>query len=451
MAWNREQIDSVALSSAAADHGAFERIGLTEIADARVLDVGCFDGFNTVLKLGAYGNITSVVGLDLSADAIELAAKATDDERFQWKVGSFEDYEPDEPFDLVYLSHTFQHLPDKQAAARKAFRCLKPGGWLVIKTVDDSTKISYPDPDRLMERVFERYEEAIRPNMPHTAHTDRNNGSTCYGLLRGAGFDPVTVSISHTNTAGMSREARSAFFARMTYFRNPLIAGERDAIMTNLLEQWKQLFESDDYFFDSSTFTVVGRKPLADGSVVSEPTSLGACEAFRSTADGVVIAPMTEDDLGEVMAIELRSFPNPWAPVAFATELRHNGDATYAVARDAEGRVRGYIGWWVVDGRGLITHVAVDSTVRRKGLGTLLVECALDQAIMRDAHEMSLQFRESNEKARALYRSVGFGETGRIPDYYASPTEDAIIMTMPLEERTGAARDVRATTVNRRK
>lgn len=437
MAWNREQIDSVALLSAAADHGAFERIGLTEIAQARVLDVGCFDGFNTVLKLGPYENIAQVVGLDPSQEALALAAVATDDERFVWQPGTFEDYEPEEPFDVVYLSHTFQHLPDKQAAARKALRCLKPGGWLVIKTVDDALKASSPDPDRVMERVFARYEEAVRPRMPHTACTDRNNGAACYGILREAGFDPVEVSVSHASTAGLSLEERLALFERMTYFRNPPIDGQRDAVMTRLLEEWKRLFERDDYYFDSPTFTVVGRKPHPNAA--AGPASADASQPFPVFSDGVVIEPMCEDDLGEVMAIEMRSFPNPWAPLAFAMELRHNGDAVYVVARDEKGKMCGYIGWWAVEGRALITHVAVDPNARRCGLGTRLVECALDQAAARGATEMGLQLRALNEKARALYRSVGFEEAGRIPDYYQNPIEDAVIMTRSLQDRLAGA------------
>ncbi len=434
MPWNREQIDAVALSSAAADHSAFERIGLTEMVDAHVLDVGCFDGFNTVLKLGPYANIAQVVGLDPDEEALALAVEATDDERFCWRQGSFEDFAADGSFDLVYFGHSFQHLPDKQAAASKALQCLKPGGWVVIKTVDDSLKASSPDPERVMERVFARYEEAVRPKVPHTAHTDRCNGAACYGLLRNAGFAPVEVMVTHKNTASMDRDERLALFDRMTYFRDPLIDGERDEEMGRLLAQWRQLFERDDYFFDTPTFTVVGQKPCSgpDGAARADR---GAAHALLLIAkNGMTVEPMTEDDLGEVMAIEMRSFPNPWAPLAFAMELRHNHDAVYAVARDSEGKVRGYIGWWTVEGTGLITHVAVDPSMRRRGIGALLVDCALDGARGDGAREMRLQLREHNEDARALYRSVGFEAIGSIPDYYGNPVDDAVIMVMPLQD-----------------
>lgn len=437
MTWNREQIDSVALKSASADHAAFERIGLTEMTHARVLDIGCFDGFNTVLKLGPYANISEIVGLDPSEEALELAMDSTDDPRFQWQVGTFEDFQCDAPFDLIYMSHVFQHLPDKDAVARKAYDCLKPGGWLVIKSVDDSMKASAPDPDEVMKRVFARYEEVVRPRMAHTLGTDRNNGSACYGILRNAGFVDVDVLITHTSTAGMNREERLGLFERMTYFRNPPIEGARDEILTGLLEEWKSLFERDDYFFDTSTFMVFGRKPFAGGDEAHRKQAPAIIHVERN---GFTLETMVEDDLGEVMAIEMRSFPNPWAPLAFALELRHNNDAHYVVARDAEGHVRGYIGWWTVEGQALITHVAVDPAARRKGIGTLLVECAVDQAREAQAHEVRLQLRAPNEQARGLYRSAGFEEVGCVPDYYDNPTDDAVVMALPLDSESATAK-----------
>ena len=41
----------------------------------------------------------------------------------------------------------------------------------------------------------------------------------------------------------------------------------------------------------------------------------------------------------------------------------------------------------------------------------------------------TLEVRESNEAARALYRRYGFYEVGRRKRYYADNHEDAIIMT----------------------
>lgn len=427
MGWNREQIDSVALSSAGVDYAAFERIGMTEMKGARVLDVGCFDGFNTVLKFAPYSGIAQVVGIDPSPEAIELARCSTDDERFAWQQCSFEGFEPaGELFDVVYLAHTFQHLPDKPAAAAKALACLKSGGYVVVKTVDDSLKASWPDPDGVMRQVMDLYEQRVRPAVPHTRHTDRCNGSKCYGLLRDAGFEDVAVDVRHATTAGLSREERLALFERMAYFRK--VAPGDDAAterMGQLLSQWRDLFARDDYFFDSPTFVVTGRAPGGSGEQRPAAAAPVACGGFE-------LAPMVEADLGEVMAIEVRSFPDPWAPVAYAMELRHNRNASYWVARDGAGAVRGYVGYWIAPDGATISQVAVDPGLRRQGLGRLLVEHACAQAAAQGAPSMRLCVRAGNEAARALYRALGFAEAGMAQGYYANPDDDGILMAVPL-------------------
>ncbi len=400
MAWNREQIDQVALSSAGADYAAFERIGLSEMEGARVLDVGCFDGFNTLLKFAPYQGVRQVVGIDPSGEAIALACAATSDERFLWRQCSFEDFDSgDDLFDVVYLAHTFQHLPDKAAAAAKAFACLKPGGFVVIKTVDDSLKASWPDPDGIMRQVMAFYEDRVRATKPHTRHTDRNNGAKCYGLLCDAGFEGVSIDVRHATTAGLGRDERLAFFERMTYFRKPS-PEDAEAVqrMGELLAQWRELFLQDGYFFDSPTFMV-----------------------------------------GQVMRIEVRSFPDPWAPVAYAMELRHNHDASYWVARDASGAVRGYVGWWEAPDAATIAQVAVDPALRRQGVGKLLVEHACSRAAAHGKPAMRLCVRAANATARAFYVTLGFAEAGMAQGYYTNPADDGVLMTKPLSASAAPA------------
>ena len=44
---------------------------------------------------------------------------------------------------------------------------------------------------------------------------------------------------------------------------------------------------------------------------------------------------------------------------------------------------------------------------------------------------MTLEVRDSNEAAQALYRSFGFEVAGRRPRYYTDDGEDALVMTTP--------------------
>ncbi|MDO4290262.1 MAG: ribosomal protein S18-alanine N-acetyltransferase [Eggerthellaceae bacterium] len=474
MSWNVEQITAVALGSARADHAAFEAIGLAEMSDACVLDVGCLDGFNTHLKFAPYQNLARIVGIDPNAAAIEHARSITDDARFQWEASALQDFQaPEGSFDVVYLSHVFQHLPDKPAMLELMARLLKPGGFLVIKTVDDAMKVSSPDPDRLMAGVLSLYDEYVRPNMPHTRNTDRYNGSKCYSLLKHAGFADVRIGVFHTDTAEKTAQEKAALFERMTYFRRHVpesCGAEPQRRMDDLLQRWRELFMRDDYYFDTPTIMALGRKPLSgsanagEGGDANAGVAAGAGEAGAScatasanasaTAERFVycgpffgepcrtfeparegrwtFAPMTEDDLGEVMLIELAAFPDPWTPLAYATELRHNPSARYVVARDESGALSGYVGWWYAPDSASIAHIAVAEHARRGGLGRALLERACSEAAREGKTAMLLQVRRKNDGARAFYQALGFQQISVSENYYTNPDDDGIVMARQL-------------------
>ncbi|MAP60843.1 MAG: ribosomal-protein-alanine acetyltransferase, partial [Halieaceae bacterium] len=69
---------------------------------------------------------------------------------------------------------------------------------------------------------------------------------------------------------------------------------------------------------------------------------------------------------------------------------------------------------------------------RRQGLGRQLLWASL--TALGDVGAVELEVRSSNVAARALYKSLGFSETGLRPKYYATPDgrEDAILMTLTL-------------------
>ncbi len=444
MSWNVEQITAVALGSAYADYAAFEAIGLAEMHDARVLDVGCLDGFNTHLKFAPYDNLELIVGIDPNGDGISCARAAVTDERFHWEVCGLQDYQTQaESFDIVYLSHTFQHLPDKPATLKHIRDLLKPGGFVVIKTVDDSMKASSPDPEHLMAQVLAFYDEHVRPFTPHTANTDRYNGAKCYSMLKQAGFADARIGVFHTDTAGMAPAEREALFERMTYFRRNVPASrgaDVQARMDDLLDRWHTLFMDDEYYFDTTTIMALGRKPLDNsqdepflyqGPVFGKPLTSRQSDMDKSWA----VSPMTEEDLGEVMKIELASFPDPWTPLAYATEIRHNPLSHYVVARNNNGDLCGYIGWWDAPDASTIAHIAVDPHMRRSGAGRVLVDYACEIAATAGKQVMLLQVRSKNVGARAFYEKLGFAQADISKNYYTNPDDDGIIMMRPLPTR----------------
>lgn len=136
---------------------------------------------------------------------------------------------------------------------------------------------------------------------------------------------------------------------------------------------------------------------------------------------------MKVSDLDEVLAIEKRSFSNPWSRFAFYNELVHNDYAHYLVALEA-GRVVGYGGLWLILDEAHITNIAVQPELRGRGYGQEILTALLGWAKALGARAVTLEVRESNKVAQNLYLKNGFSARGRRRRYYSDNNEDAIVM-----------------------
>ena len=102
-----------------------------------------------------------------------------------------------------------------------------------------------------------------------------------------------------------------------------------------------------------------------------------------------------------------------------------------------DGAVAGYIGMMCVLDEGYISNVAVSPDYRRKGIGRLLVSEMLSRAEKKKLSFATLEVREHNESAIALYASAGFSPVGRRKNYYERPREDALLMTKTFNKEEG--------------
>ena len=103
--------------------------GLTD--GARILDVGCGDGFHLKL-LRKYGNKTWILeGIDFDKRAI----KAISNSGIKVYVGTVEELNlPEENYDLVFLIQTIEHVEKPVKVLAAIYRLLKKAGKLVIVT-----------------------------------------------------------------------------------------------------------------------------------------------------------------------------------------------------------------------------------------------------------------------------------------------------------------------------
>lgn len=145
------------------------------------------------------------------------------------------------------------------------------------------------------------------------------------------------------------------------------------------------------------------------------------------------IQEMNEADLGDVLAIEERSFPKPWSMALFESELNNPVSEAYTLKSASGGReaLTAYIVFWVVHEEAHILNIAVREDLRKKGLASRLLSDVLDMLIRRPAVSyVYLEVRRSNAAARRLYEKFGFKEAYERKDYYGD--EDAIVMVLTL-------------------
>lgn len=139
------------------------------------------------------------------------------------------------------------------------------------------------------------------------------------------------------------------------------------------------------------------------------------------------IAPMAGTDVRDVIRIEQKSFTTTWPANAFYQELNDNKLAHYYVGRVGDDIVA-YGGIWVILEDSHITTIAVDPRYRGRRFGEIMLIKLLDEAIARGASWMTLEVRESNEVAQALYRKYGFTTVSTRRGYYSDNNENALVM-----------------------
>ena len=145
------------------------------------------------------------------------------------------------------------------------------------------------------------------------------------------------------------------------------------------------------------------------------------------------IIPMTSAHLDQVAEIEKMCFSDPWSRRMLSEHLENECAATL-VAQGSDGTVLGYAGLLVILDEGYITNVAVRPDYRRQGIAGELLNVFRRFAEGNKLAFLTLEVRESNAPARALYEKNGYKEVGVRKNYYDHPKENAIIMTLEFEQ-----------------
>lgn len=129
----------------------------------RILDVGCGDGFFLQVLAGR-GIVAD--GLDGSAQAIATARERVGHLGGRIECCFIEDFEPEEPYDLLLCGEVLEHIEDDRAFLRQMHRLGAPGARLILTVPLDMALWSKADEEAghfrryTREELFEKMEAA---------------------------------------------------------------------------------------------------------------------------------------------------------------------------------------------------------------------------------------------------------------------------------------------------
>lgn len=147
----------------------------------------------------------------------------------------------------------------------------------------------------------------------------------------------------------------------------------------------------------------------------------------------IKIRKMKPADCEAVYRIAKQTLPEHWSLEEICSVLQYDYNIYNVAYRSEDSGIVGFAGIMVIDEDAELLNIAVSEEFQKDGIGLLLLQSVIVEARGHLAERMLLEVRESNEKARRLYRQNGFCELGVRKNYYKQPTENAIIMSCPLQ------------------
>ena len=143
----------------------------------------------------------------------------------------------------------------------------------------------------------------------------------------------------------------------------------------------------------------------------------------RTLTGATRLLPLAPLHLEIAAEIHRLSFADSWTAESIGSLLATPGAAGFVAL--VEGVPVGIILFRTAADEGEILTIAVLPSVRRSGLGSALLQAALEHVRNSGARAVFLEVAKDNDAAQSLYLAAGFEAVGRRPNYYSGSAERA--------------------------
>ena len=210
------------------------------VAGKRVLDIACGEGYGSAALART---ASSVVGVDVAAEAVRHAASKYRSERLSFLHGScLEIPLPSSSFDVVVSFETIEHVSEHDRVMSEFKRVLRPGGLLVISSPDKreySDIPAYRNPFHVRELYRDEFQALL---LKYFANAEMLGQRMVYGS---AVFPEGRTRIAGSWHMGDRDGSRHAGLLRPTYLIGLASDHAIDDALTSFLEQ--PLHESEAF------------------------------------------------------------------------------------------------------------------------------------------------------------------------------------------------------------
>jgi ribosomal-protein-alanine N-acetyltransferase len=153
----------------------------------------------------------------------------------------------------------------------------------------------------------------------------------------------------------------------------------------------------------------------------------------ETTVPGRVERITSPLDLDPILEIEEASFNNPTTREWYERELERPEVCFIYVLRTPDSRTAAFCAFWRVADQAHINNLAVRPELRRRGVGSRLLQAVIAEARELGAATLTLEVRQSNIAAQRLYLRAGFREEAIRKSYYTQPVEDALVLSLKIK------------------
>jgi ubiquinone/menaquinone biosynthesis C-methylase UbiE len=166
-----ERLETAVFNLTTIEHLHRYAVALDLIADKKVLDIACGEGYGSNLMAGKAEEVT---GVDIDPAVIEQANKKYTRNNLLFKQGSTSHIPgADNYFDIVVSFETLEHVEEQEQFLAEIKRVLKLGGLLLISTPDKhqySELVNYKNPFHKKELYENEFKALLDKYFKHASY-----------------------------------------------------------------------------------------------------------------------------------------------------------------------------------------------------------------------------------------------------------------------------------------